>query len=163
MISKNLQNAINNQIHSEIYSAYLYMAMAAYADSKNFKGIAKWFKVQANEEWTHAMKFYDFMIDRGATVVFKAIEQPPSDFKSILHAFEATLEHEKKVTTSINKLFELALKENDYPTQVMLHWFIDEQVEEEANASEIIEKIKLIGEKSSSMLWLDHELGKREK
>lgn len=163
MLSKNLQNAINNQIHSEIYSSYLYMAMAAYADSKNFKGIAKWFKVQANEEWMHAMKFYDFMVDRGATVIFKAIEQPPADFKSILHAFEATLEHEKKVTASINKLYELAMKENDYPTQVMLHWFIDEQVEEEANASEIIEKIKLIGEKSGSILWLDHELGKREK
>lgn len=163
MLSKTLQNAINNQIHSEIYSSYLYMAMAAYADSKNFKGVAKWFKIQADEEWMHAMKLYDFMIDRGATVIFKAIEQPPSDFKSILHTFEATLEHEKKVTSSINKLYELAVKENDYPTQVMLHWFIDEQVEEEAQASEIIEKIKLAGEKSSSMLWLDHELGKREK
>ncbi len=163
MISKTLQNALNNQIQSETYSSYLYMAMAAYADSKNFKGIAKWFKVQSSEEWMHAMKFYDFLVERGATVIFKAIEQPPSDFKSILHAFEATLEHEKKVTASINKLYELALKENDYPTQIMLHWFIDEQVEEEANVTEIIEKIKLVGEKSGSILWIDNELGKREK
>lgn len=163
MISKTLQNALNNQIQSETYSSYLYMAMAAYADSKNFKGIAKWFKVQSQEEWMHAIKFYDFLIERGATVIFKAIEQPPSDFKSILHVFEATLEHEKKVTASINKLYELALKENDYPTQIMLHWFIDEQVEEEANVTEIIEKIKLVGEKGGSILWIDKELGKREK
>lgn len=163
MISKNLQNAINNQIHSEIYSSYLYMAMAAYADGKNFKGIANWFKVQSQEEWEHAMKFYNFLVERGANVIFKAIEQPPSDFKSILQAFEATLEHEKKVTASIHKLYELAVKEGDYPTQVMLHWFINEQVEEEANAMEIIEKIKLVGEKSGSILWIDKELGSREK
>ncbi|RCK73051.1 MAG: Ferritin [Ignavibacteriae bacterium] len=163
MISKNLQNAINNQIHSEIYSSYLYMAMAAYADGKNFKGIANWFKVQSQEEWEHAMKFYNFLVERGAYVIFKAIEQPPSDFKSILQAFEATLEHEKKVTASIHKLYELAVKEGDYPTQVMLHWFINEQVEEEANAMEIIEKIKLVGEKSGSILWIDKELGSREK
>lgn len=163
MLSKNLQNAINNQINAELYSSYLYLAMASVADSKNFKGIANWFKIQAEEEREHAMRFYNFMVDRGANIVLKAIEQPPTNFKSILEMFEATLEHEKKVTASINKIYELAMKEGDYPTQVMLYWFIDEQVEEEANAMEIIEKIKIVGEKSGSILWIDKELGSRTK
>jgi ferritin len=129
----------------------------------NYLGAAKWFHLQSEEEWEHAMKFYKFIIDRGGKVQLKAIDQPQHDFKSLLGTFEETLTHEKKVTTLINKLYEQALKENDYPAQIFLQWFITEQVEEEANAIAIIERIKMVGEKASSILWVDKELAKRAK
>jgi ferritin len=163
MINKTLQNAINSQIQAEMFSSYLYLAMSNYCESKNFKGTAQWFLTQSKEEWEHAMKFYKFLLDRGGSVTLKTIEAPQQDFKSILDAFETTLEHEKKVTSLINKLYELSLKEKDYPTQILLQWFITEQVEEEANAVSIIEKLKAIGEKGGSIFWLDKELGKRGK
>ena len=163
MISKTLQNSINNQIQAEMYSSYLYMAMSAYCESRNLKGIANWYMAQSKEEWSHAMKFYNYLIDRGTTVVLKSIEAPQQDFKSILDTFETTLEHEIKVTGLINKLYELSLKEKDYPTQILLQWFITEQVEEEANAISTVEKLKAIGEKGGSIFWLDKELGKRGK
>ena len=163
MISKTLQNSINNQIQAEMYSSYLYMAMSAYCENRNLKGIANWYMAQSKEEWSHAMKFYNYLIDRGTTVVLKSIEAPQQDFKSILDTFETTLEHEQKVTGLINKLYELSLKEKDYPTQILLQWFITEQVEEEANAISTVEKLKAIGEKGGSIFWLDKELGKRGK
>lgn len=163
MIPKTLQNSINNQIQAEIYSSYLYLAMSSYCETRNLKGIANWFMTQSKEEWSHAMKFYNYLIDRGTSVVLKSIEAPQQDFKSILDTFETTLEHEKKVTGLINKLYELSLKEKDYPTQILLQWFITEQVEEEANAVSIVEKLKAIGEKGGSIFWLDKELGKRGK
>ncbi len=162
MMSKKLEEAINEQIKNEFYSAYLYMAMAAQAESMNLKGTAHWLKVQAKEELNHGMKFYDFLNERGARALLKAIEQPPAEFQSILTVFEKTLEHEKKVTAMINNLYEIALAEKDYPAQIMLQWFIDEQVEEEKNASEIIATIKMAGEKGQALIMLDHELGKRE-
>lgn len=162
MMSKKLEEAINEQIKNEFYSAYLYLAMAAQAESMNLKGTAHWLKVQAKEELNHGMKFYDFLNERGARALLKAIEQPPAEFQSILTVFEKTLEHEKKVTAMINNLYEIALAEKDYPAQIMLQWFIDEQVEEEKNASEIIATIKMAGEKGQALIMLDHELGKRE-
>lgn len=161
MISKTLQNAINNQIQAELFSSYLYQAMALYCEMNNYLGAAKWFEIQTEEERKHAMKFYKFLIERGGKVQLKNIEQPKQDFKSLLETFEEALAHEKKVTALINKLYELALKENDYPAQVMLHWFITEQVEEEASASAIIERLKMVGDKTGSILWVDKELGKR--
>ncbi len=163
MLSKTLQNTLNNQIQAEMYSSYLYLSMSAYCEMNNYLGAAKWFKMQSEEEWTHAMKFYGFLMERGGKVILKAIDEPQHDFKSLLGAFEETLTHEKKVTALINKLYEQALKENDYPAQIFLHWFITEQVEEEANAIAIIERIKMVGEKASSILWVDKELGKRAK
>lgn len=163
MISKTLQNAINNQIQAEMYSSYLYLSMSAYCEMNNYLGATKWFKMQSEEEWVHAMKFYSFLMERGGKVMLKAIEEPQHDFKSLLGAFEETLTHEKKVTALINKLYEQSLKETDYPTQIFLQWFITEQVEEEANAVAIIERIKMVGEKASSILWIDKELGKRAK
>ncbi len=163
MISKTLQNAINNQIQVEMFSSYLYLSMSAYCEVNNYLGAAKWFKMQSEEEWEHAMKFYKFLIERGGKVQLKAIDQPQHDFKSLLGAFEETLVHEKKVTALINKLYEQALKETDYPAQIFLQWFITEQVEEEANATAIIERIKMVEEKPSSLLWIDKELGKRAK
>lgn len=154
--------ALNDQINHELYSAYLYLSMAAYFESKNLPGFANWMKVQAQEETGHAMKFYEFILDRGGVVTLKAIAQPPTDFKSPLEVFKQSLEHEKKVTALINKLYEQALTDKDYPAQVMLQWFIDEQVEEEKNASEIIARLEMIGDSKGSLLYLDHELGKRK-
>ncbi len=161
-MNKKIQDALNEQIQAEMYSSYLYLSMSNYCKTINLNGIATWFSKQAGEEWAHAMKFYDYVIERGGSVVFETINKPPHDFKNVLGAFEATLAHEKEVTARIHKIYEIALKENDYPSQIMLHWFITEQVEEEATASEIIQKIKLIGDKGSSIFWLDKDLGKRE-
>lgn len=162
MISKSMQDAINEQIKNELYSAYLYLSMSAHFEARNLNGFAKWLRVQAREELGHAMKFYDYLFERGGQVVLKTIEQPPSEWKSNLEAFEQVLEHEQKVTAMINKLYEQALKENDYPSQIMLQWFINEQVEEEKNATQIIENLKLIDAHGTAVLMLDHELGKRE-
>jgi len=161
MMSKKLEDAINEQIKNEFFSGYLYLSMAAQAESMNLPGVAHWFKVQAKEEQGHGMKFYDFINDRGGRVLLKAIDQPETEFKNVLDMFEKTLEHEKLVTSMINNLYEVALKEKDYPAQIMLHWFIDEQVEEEKNATEIIAILKMIGEKGQGLHMLDRELGKR--
>jgi ferritin len=162
MLSKTLEGALNDQIKNELYSAYLYLSMAAYCDSINLSGFARWLRLQYEEEVSHAMKFFDHINDRGGRVILQAIDQPPSDFKSPLQVFENVLEHERKVTGMINKLYELAFKENDYPAQVMLQWFIEEQVEEEKTAGEIIEQLKLIGEQGSALLMLDRQLSSRE-
>lgn len=162
MIPKAMQDAMNEQIKNELYSAYLYLSMAAHFESKTLAGFANWLRIQANEELGHAMKFYDFILERGGEVTLKAIDQPPSSWKSNLEAFEQVLAHEQKVTKNIHDLYELALKEKDYPSQVMLQWFIEEQVEEEKNATEIIEKLKMIEAHGTAVLMLDHELGKRE-
>jgi ferritin len=161
MLSKAVQDAINEQIKNELYSAYLYLSMSAHFESANLTGFAHWMRLQGQEEVEHAMKFLDFVNERGGRVVLHAIDQPPVEFGLPLAVFEQTLEHERKVTALINRLYELALKENDYPTQVMLHWFIDEQVEEEANASRIVETLKMIGDKAHALLMLDKELGER--
>ncbi len=162
MIPKAMQDAMNEQIKNELYSAYLYLSMSAHFESKTLGGFAKWLRLQAQEELEHAMKFYDFILERGGEVTLKAIDQPPSSWNSNLEAFFQVLEHEQKVTKLIHDLYELALKEKDYPSQVMLQWFIDEQVEEEKNATEVIEKLKMIEAHGTAVLMLDHELGKRE-
>ncbi len=162
MIPQAMQDAMNEQIKNELYSAYLYLSMAAHFESKTLSGFANWLRIQAQEELGHAMKFFDFIIERGGTVALKAIDQPPSSWNSNLEAFEQVLAHEQKVTKNIHDLYELALKEKDYPSQVMLQWFIEEQVEEEKNATEIIEKLKMIEAHGTAVLMLDHELGKRE-
>ncbi len=162
MIPKAMQDAMNEQIKNELYSAYLYLSMSAHFESKTLGGFAKWLRLQAQEELEHAMKFYDFILERGGEVTLKAIDQPPSSWNSNLEAFQQVLEHEQKVTKLIHDLYELALKEKDYPSQVMLQWFIDEQVEEEKNATEVIEKLKMIEAHGTAVLMLDHELGKRE-
>jgi ferritin len=163
MISTKLQDAINDQIKNEFYSAYLYLAMSAHCESANLPGFGAWLKVQSHEEWTHGMKLYEFLVDRGARVALQAIPQPPATFKTMLGLFEQVLEHEKKVTALIHSLYEVALKEKDYPAQVMLQWFINEQVEEEKNATQIVEQLKMIPEKGGSLLFLDRHMGKRGK
>lgn len=161
MLSQTLLKALNEQINHEMYSSYLYLSMAAYCESRNFPGFAQWMKMQSKEEAAHAMKIYDFIHNRNASVTLLAINQPPSDFKSPLTMFEQTLEHERKISGFINKLYELAVKENDYPTQVMLQWFITEQVEEEKTALGIVEQLKLVGDSPVSLLMMDRQLGTR--
>lgn len=162
MLSKKLEDALNEQIKNELYSAYLYLAMAAQCEAQNLSGFAHWLKVQAKEEISHGMKIYDFVNDRGGRVILKAIEQPPVEFGTPLDMFKKVLEHEQKVTSMINQLYELAKEENDYPAQVMLQWFIDEQVEEEKNASYILGILNYTEGKGQGLLMLDRELGKRK-
>jgi ferritin len=161
MLSKALQDAINEQIKNELYSAYLYLAMAAYSEANSLPGFAHWLRVQSDEEVEHAMKFFDFVNERGGRVVLHAIDQPPVEFESPVKIFEETLNHERKVTGMIHHLYELALEEKDYPTQVLLHWFIDEQVEEESNATQIVDTLEMIGDKGQALVMFDRELGKR--
>jgi ferritin len=161
MIPKTIQDAINEQINKELYSSYLYLSMAAYFESKNLPGFAKWMRVQADEETKHGMKFYQHLVDRGGRVLLKGIAAPGTDWKSNLDVFKEARSHEAAVTASINNLYELALKEKDYPAQVLLQWYITEQVEEEKNAAEIVQQLELIDAHGTAVLMLDHQLGKR--
>ena len=161
MIGKPMQDAMNEQINKELFSSYLYLSMAAYFGDKNLPGFANWMRIQADEERGHAMKFYDFILERGGRVLLKAIDAPKTDWTSSLEVAEEVAAHEAKVTASINALYELALKEKDYPAQVMLQWFISEQVEEEKNAAEIVANLKLIDARGTAVLMLDHRLAKR--
>jgi len=161
MISKTMQEAINEQINKELYSSYLYLSMAAYFENANLPGFAKWLHVQADEERGHAMKLYEHLVDRGGRVLLKAIAGPETEWKSSLAAFKVVQEHEAKVTASIHALYETALQEKDYPAQVLLQWFINEQVEEEKNAAEIVQQLELVDAKGTAVLMLDHQMGKR--
>ena len=161
MITKKMVNELNTQINKELYSAYIYLSMAAYSEHIGLKGIANWFTVQYKEETEHAMRIYKYIQEQGAQVRLQAIEQPQTDYKSPVDIFEKTLAHEQYVTKSINGLVDLALKENDHATQIFLQWFVSEQVEEEANDHEILDKLKLIGESGGGLYMLDKELGAR--
>jgi ferritin len=162
VFSKKIQDAINEQINKELYSAYLYLSMATQLDAENLPGFAHWMRVQYREETEHALKFYRYVDERGGRVLLKAIDAPPTEFGSPLEVFKAVLEHEQLVTGLINKLYEMALDEKDYATQSLLRWYIDEQVEEEANASYIVETLKLAGEKGNALILLDRQLAQRE-
>lgn len=161
MIGKAMQDLMNEQINKELFSSYLYLSMAAYFEGKNLPGFAHWMRVQEGEEREHAMKFYDFVIERGGKVILKAIEAPKSEWASTLEVAEEVVAHEALVTASIYALYELALKEKDYPAQVMLQWFINEQVEEEKNAAEVVASLKMIEAHDTAVLQLDHRLSKR--
>jgi ferritin len=163
MISQAMQDAINNQIQAEMYSSHLYLSMSAYCDSINLKGMAHWLRLQSQEETGHALKFFDYLNARDGRILLQQIPQPVREFKGPRDVFDQTLEHERKVTGLINKLYDLASTEHDYATLQLLQWFIAEQVEEEASASEVVEKLKMIGESSNAIYMLDRELGKRGK
>lgn len=157
-----LLNEMNEQINKEIYSGYLYLAMAAHFETQNLGGFAKWMEMQAKEELEHGMKFYSFLNEMGEKVELKAIDQPQTSFGSTTEVFEQVLEHEKYVTSRIHMLYELALAEKDYATEVFLQWFVKEQVEEEKNATEILESLKMAGESGNFLFMLDRKLGERE-
>jgi ferritin len=162
MLKKNVEEALNKQVNRELFSSMLYLSMAAWFESKTLKGFAKWMMVQAEEEKGHAMKIYEYIVEAGGRARFDAIEAPKGDWKSPLDVFSHAYEHEKKVTGLINALVELTLKEKDHATHNMLLWFVKEQVEEEAQTLEIVEKLKMIGDMTPLLLPFDHELGKRE-
>jgi ferritin len=161
MLGKKLQKAFNDQLNQEFSSSYLYLSMAAYAESQNLPGFAHWLKFQTSEEKGHAMKLYKYIVERGGRVELQAIAQPPVEFKSPIALFEEVLKHERKITALINKLYEVALEEKDYASQVLLHWFIQEQVEEEAAAAEILETLKMAGEKGQALIMMDRQLARR--
>lgn len=162
VIKEKMQKAINKQINAELYSSYLYLSMSAHFKALNFKGFAHWLALQAKEENTHAMKFYEYLIDRGGKVNLTDIDAPRTDWKSPLAVFEEVYEHELKVTSLITDLVKLAKDEGDYATESLLKWFVDEQVEEEANALEIIDKLKRIKDSANGLFMMDHELGERK-
>jgi ferritin len=161
MMSDTVQKAMNEQINAELYSSYLYLAMSSYFTSVNLVGMASWMRVQVQEELFHAIKMYDFVNERGGRAMMKAIDQPPADWDSALAVFENGLAHEQKVTGLINNLLDLAMAERDHATSIFLQWFVTEQVEEEANATAIVRKLKMIGHDASSLFALDQELGQR--
>jgi ferritin len=163
MFSSTMLNEINLQIKHEMYSSYLYLSMAGYTDGQNLKGFAHWLRIQADEERGHAMKFFDYLLELGAKPVLDALEKPPAEFGTPKQLFTKILEHERMITGRIHKLYELATTEKDYRTQIMLQWFVTEQIEEEANAQEILTKIEQVDERLSSILWIDKELRKRGK
>ena len=163
MVSDAMQKAINEQINKELYSSYLYLSMAAYFENANLPGFAKCMYVQADEERGHGMKLFEHLVDRAGRVTLAPIAGPQTEWKTNLEVFKQVLSHEAAVTTSINALYEVALKEKDYAAQVLLQWFITEQVEEEKNAADIVQQLELIDARGTAVLMLDHQLGKRGK
>jgi ferritin len=160
MLDERMLAALNDQITKELYSSYLYLQMAAWLDARSLSGMAAWMKVQAQEELSHTMIFYNYVTERGGFVELGAIDKPPASFESVEAVFAATLEHEQKVTASINSLMDLALELKDYATRNRLEWFISEQVEEENNVGSILEKVKMIGS-GHALYMLDKELASR--
>ncbi|MBU0681609.1 MAG: ferritin [Proteobacteria bacterium] len=161
MLSKKLQDAFNEQMKNEFFSAYLYMAMAGYFQSEDLPGFANWMRIQALEEMTHGEKFFNFTCETGGRTNLLPLDGPQNDFASPVAVFEAGLKHEKFVTASINNLMNMAVKDKDHASQIFLHWFVTEQIEEEANFSLILKKLQRVAGDGRGLLMLDQELGQR--
>jgi ferritin len=161
MINPAMQDALNAQINAEQYSAQLYLAMSGHCAASSYQGFAHWLLVQASEETAHAMKLVRYLLDRGGRIVLQPIAAPPTDFGGVVSLFEKVLEHEKNVTKKISDLFETARREKDYASEIALQWFVTEQVEEEANVSQVVDRLKAVGDKGGAIWYLDKELGKR--
>ncbi len=161
MLSEKIQDAINKQIVAETYSAYLYWSMAAYFESANLPGCAQWMKAQVQEELFHAAKFFNFVAERGGRIKLDAIDAPPTEWDSPLAVFEHAYQHEQKVTGLINDLVDLAVEERDHATRNFLGWYVDEQVEEEASADGVVQKLRLLGDAPGGLFMLDREVGQR--
>ncbi|MFA7493963.1 MAG: ferritin [Proteiniphilum sp.] len=161
MISKKLETAINKQINTELWSGYLYLSMSVHFAHKGLPGFANWFKVQFKEEQDHAHKLMNYLISKGNRVELQPIDGVDTSWDSLLHAFEATLEHERVVTSLINDLVAISRKENDFATENMLQWFVSEQVEEEETAQGMIDGLRLIGDNGFGIYTMDKELSKR--
>jgi len=161
MVNREIEGALNQQLNAELYSSYLYLSMSAYFQTINLLGFANWMRIQAQEELVHAMKFYDFINERNGRVILQQVEAPPTEWSSPLDVFEGAYKHEQKVTGLINDLVNLAVGERDNATNIFLQWFVTEQVEEEASADEVVQKLKLVGDDSSGLFMLDGEMGQR--
>jgi len=160
-MDKKLLQEMNLQINKEMYSGYLYLSMAAHFESENLPGFSHWMTMQAEEELEHAMKFFNFLNEIGERVELDTIEKPDTEFDDPIKVFEQVLEHEKYVTSRIHLLYNLAVEKNDYPAQMFLQWFVNEQVEEEANATAILEMLKIGGAKGNALLMIDRQLADR--
>jgi len=161
MINEKIRKAFNEQINHELYSAYLYYSMAAYLHSIGLDGMAQWMHTQVLEEMLHAQKFFDHIVERDGKVELEAIKKPQLEWKSALDIFQAAYKHEQFISGKINDLMSLSREENDYASQGMLQWFVDEQVEEESSTSKIAQQLELVGETGNALLMLDKELGAR--
>lgn len=161
MISSAMQEALLKQLNEEFYSAYLYLSMSAFCSHLEFNGAANWFKLQYEEEHLHATRIYNYLVEQGVQVVLQTVEQPKSDFGSLLEVFQASLKHEQNMTAGLNDLSDHALKEKDHATYNLLQWFVNEQVEEEATLGGIISKLKLVKDDGYGLLMIDNELGSR--
>ena len=163
LLDKEIQEAVNEQIRGELYSAYMYLGMSAHFAEQNFDGFARWMRHQAQEELQHAMRLYGYLLERGGHVDLRAVEAPPTKLGKPLEVFEAALAHEKKITTMIHAIYDLARRKKDYATEAHLQWFVTEQVEEEGKAGLAVEQLQLAGDDTSALLMLDHRLGQRSK
>jgi ferritin len=161
MLKEKVEKGLNSQLNAELYSSYLYLSMSAFCKTLNLDGFANWLNVQAQEELVHAMKFYDFIIQRGGNVRLTRIEGPPTEWDSPRAVFENVYEHERKVTALIDDLVDLSLEQRDHATNIFLQWFVTEQVEEEENASGVLEKVKQVEGTRGGLFMLDRELGSR--
>ena len=161
MISRRIEEALNGQVNAEFYSAYLYLSMAGYFESIDLKGFADWMRVQVQEEQFHAMKLYDYIFERGGKVTLPPIDAPPYDWGCPLAVFEATLEHEQKVTGLINDLVYLARELKDNASEIFLQWFVSEQVEEEDNVNKVLGQLKLVKDSPQAMFIMDKEMVRR--
>ena len=161
MLSAKLQDAINDQLNQELYSAHLYLSMSAYFEAQHLRGFAHWMRLQHDEEVAHAMRLFDYLVNRNGRAVMQAIGQPPTEFESVRSVIQMTLEHEREVTAMIEDLYRQAGAENDYATEVLLEWFIEEQVEEEKSVTEIVDHLNIVGNDGTGLLILDSRLAER--
>jgi ferritin len=158
MISNDMASRINAQINRELYSSYFYLSLSAHAEASNLKGTAAWFMAKHLEEMTHAHKMYRYLIDQDATVQLSEVAAPPAQIEGVLQMFEQTLEHERAVTAAINDIVDHALSEKDHATNVFLHWFVTEQIEEEATVNDVLGRLRLFGDQGQGLLLIDNEL-----
>jgi ferritin len=161
MMSKSMQDALNEQMKHEFYSSYLYLSMSAYCDAMNLPGLSRWMRAQAQEEAKHAMKIFDHILDRGGRISLEQIDRPPAQFTSPGEVFDQAHRHEQQVTASINRVYGLAMDERDFASKVFLDWFVQEQVEEEKTSGLLAEQLRMVGEDRPGLLMLDRDLGQR--
>ncbi len=161
MLTQKIQDAINDQINAELFSSYLYLSMSSWFDSQSLEGMAHWMRIQAQEELAHSLKFFDHLLERGGRAMLAAVEGPRKEWGSPLEVFEETLAHEQKVTGLINDIVDRAINEKDHATAAFLQWFVTEQVEEEATASTILDRLRMIGDNGVALLMIDKELAVR--
>lgn len=161
MISKKLEKAINEQINRELFSEYLYISMQAWFAAENLDGMATWMDAQGKEERFHAMKFFNYLLDRGGKVKLMALDKPETEFKNPLNAFREALKHEQFITKSINDLMDLAIAEKDHAAKSFLQWYVDEQVEEEATAERIVRQLEMVKDNMAGIFMINAELGTR--
>ncbi len=161
MISKKMQDALNEQVAAEFYSAHLYLAMSTYLESIDLPGFANWMRIQYQEETSHAEKLLDYVVERDGRGILNGFDAPPLEWKNVIEVFEEAYAHEQKVTSLINGLMDTALAEKDHAAQIFLQWFVNEQVEEEASVKAIVQHLKMLGESKAGLFQIDRELGSR--